>query len=72
MDGDQYQSLTQAELRAFIQRNGWTYAKSMPKTHAMKPPGGRYAVLAYIDPKCEGAQVLREQFKWNVTSIGVG
>ena len=31
MDGDQYENLTIEEMRAFVRRNEWTFAKTMPQ-----------------------------------------
>jgi len=31
MDGDQYQNLTVEEMRAFVRRHEWTFAKTMPR-----------------------------------------
>lgn len=30
MDGDQYENLTLEEMRAFVRRHEWTFAKTMP------------------------------------------
>lgn len=30
-DGDQYQTLSEGEMRSFVERHEWVYAKSMPR-----------------------------------------